>query len=153
MVQPNFQKNVTINMGQEFLRAKIFLSNYRCHTIFNNSTKKLFYSCTPNIGMLFRQSNWVILKLSTLKTKLKNVTARAKRRNMDLKVSRRVIDKATPYNIHKGGSAFCNLCVLEKYYILTAKFKNSLKSRNELINKCRHLNRFSVENFPCKPNG
>ena len=89
----------------------------------------------------------------TLKTKLKNVTARAKRRNMDFKVSRRVIDKATPHNIHKGGSAFCNHCVLEKYYILTGKSKNSLNWRNELINKCRHLNRFSLENFPCKPNG
>ena len=83
-------------------------------------------------------------------TELSKKVWELKRKNTDFKLSWRIIDKATPY---KGGSAVCNLCLTEKYHILTSNSKNLLNSRHELVSKCRHQNKFLLKNVPCKPNG
>ena len=46
-----------------------------------------------------------------------------------------------------------NLCLTEKYHILTSKSKNLLDSKNELVSKCKHLHKFLLKNFLCKPYG
>ena len=51
--------------------------------------------------------------------------------------------KSTPY---KCGGRSCNLCLEEKLYILRGD-KNMINPKSELISKCRHKNKFSLEKF------
>ena len=212
---PPYNKNVTTNIGQKFFQLvkKHFPPNSRYSKIFNKNTIKLSYSCTPNIGVLFKQANATILRKlaeekeheepskhcnckdkkgcpltgeclqstvvyeatlitdsdefsyiglteGTFKKRFyghsssfkhennENSTALSKkmwelkRKNIKYKISWRILDKTRPY---KGGTTVCNLCLTEKYHILTSKSKNLLNSRNELISKCRHINKFMLK--------
>ena len=58
-----------------------------------------------------------------------------------------IIDRATAY---KNGSKCCNLCLTEKYHIITSKLP-LLNKRCELISKCRHLNKFLLCNYKSIP--
>ena len=52
---------------------------------------------------------------------------------------------ASPY---KCGTRRCNLCITEKYIIATADPATLLNKRTELLSKCRHSNKFIMQNFP-----
>ena len=54
-----------------------------------------------------------------------------------------VLDKARAY---KPEAKKCMLCLTEKYHIIFSKL-NLLSSRNELVTKCSHENKFYVANF------
>ena len=54
-----------------------------------------------------------------------------------------VIDHAKPY---QNGSKGCNLCLIEKYHILTSRV-NLINKRSELVSKCRHENKFHHINY------
>ena len=56
----------------------------------------------------------------------------------------KIIEKATPYN---NISKRCNLCLTEKYHIITFNDKCLLNKRTELISKCRHENKFYIKNY------
>jgi hypothetical protein len=43
-------------------------------------------------------------------------------------------------NTNKRKSGMCNLCIEEKYQIITSKTDNLLNKRSELVSKCRHGN-------------
>ena len=53
-----------------------------------------------------------------------------------------VLDKATAY---KPEAKRCLLCLTEKYIIFSKL--NLLNSRNELVTKCRHENKFCLADF------
>ena len=57
-----------------------------------------------------------------------------------------VIDHAKPY---QNGSKRCNLCLTEKYHILTPV--NLINKRSELVPKCRHENKFQLVNYKAVP--
>ena len=59
-------------------------------------------------------------------------------------ISWKIICKAKPYH---HGSRQCNLCLAEKYYILTANRSTTLNKRTELVNKCRHKNKYKLKQF------
>ena len=48
---------------------------------------------------------------------------------------------------YKQGNDHCNLCLAEKFAILTADPKTTLNKRTELINKCRHRNKLKLKNL------
>ena len=54
---------------------------------------------------------------------------------------------ATPY---QHGDKVCNLCMAEKYAILTANDDALLNKRSELVNKCRHKNKYKLINIKLK---
>ena len=58
-----------------------------------------------------------------------------------------VIDHAKPY---QNGSKRCNLCLTEKYHILTSPV-NLINKRSELVSKCRHENKFHLVNYKAIP--
>ena len=59
-----------------------------------------------------------------------------------------ILQKSKPY---KCGSRKCDLCLSEKYQIMTYSnlLSNStlLNSRTEIMNKCRHSNKFKIKNY------
>ena len=77
-------------------------------------------------------------KLSSFIWETKN-----KKRNFEIKWS--VIRRSTLY---KAGSKKCNLCLWEKFHIMTRDKDKLLNERNEVITKCRHVDKFLLKN--CK---
>ena len=51
---------------------------------------------------------------------------------------------------YKPNSRHCNLCLNEKLFILEHKSDNILNKRTELVNKCRHENKFYLSRFKPK---
>ena len=58
-----------------------------------------------------------------------------------------IIDRARPY---VNGSKTCNLCLTEKFHIITSQ-KKLLNKRSELVSTCRHVNKFLLKNFKVVP--
>ena len=63
-------------------------------------------------------------------------------KNYDIKWS--IIRRSTPY---RTGSKRCNLCNWEKYHILNCDRNRFINKRDELLNKCRHRDKFLLKNF------
>ena len=64
-----------------------------------------------------------------------------KRNHFILKVTWKIIRKCAPFNTAKRK---CYLCLNEKLEIASYKGDNLLNKRSELINKCRHQNKFTL---------
>ena len=61
----------------------------------------------------------------------------------DFTVKWKILKKCQSYsNISKR----CQLCLWEKYFIITANKSTNLNSRSELISKCRHSNKYLLMN-------
>ena len=58
-----------------------------------------------------------------------------------------LVDRAPSY---KNGSKTCDLCLTEKYHIITSKVE-LLNKKSELISKCRHMNKFMLKNHKSVP--
>ena len=66
-----------------------------------------------------------------------------KENNTEHSINWSVIKKTSSYsNISKR----CPLCLWEKYFIITADKSTTLNNRTELISKCRHINKFLLDN-------
>ena len=65
-------------------------------------------------------------------------------------------EKSTPYEIkwsvvqscrpYRCGTRMCSLCLSEKYHILMSDDSNCLNKNSELLQKCRHANKFKLGN-------
>lgn len=58
-----------------------------------------------------------------------------------------IIDHARPYT---NGRKTCNLCLTEKFHIITSNLK-LLNKRSELVSTCRHVNKFLLKNYKVVP--
>ena len=67
---PPFSKNVTTNIGKQFLGLikKHFPPQNKLHKIFNKNTIKLSYSCTKNMNKIITSHNKKILSKDTTET-------------------------------------------------------------------------------------
>ena len=81
------------------------------------------------------------------KTELSKHVWELQRKDVTPNLSWEVIDHARSY---VNGSKKCNLCLTEKYHIIKSKLK-LLNKRSELVSKCRHVNKFIIENFKAVP--
>ena len=76
-------------------------------------------------------------------TKLSNFVWENKHANTKTNLVWNILDKAGAY---KPEAKTCFLCLAEKYHIIFSKI-NLLNSRNKLMTKCRHKNKFYLANF------
>ena len=67
-----------------------------------------------------------------------------KRNGEDYSIEWSVCDRASAYD---NRTKRCNLCLAEKASIITADKEKRLNKRNDLISKCRHMNKFLFSNF------
>ena len=58
-----------------------------------------------------------------------------------------IVCHAKPY---QQGDKQCQLCLAKKYSILTADPSTTLNKRTELVNKCRHKNKYKLKNCKLK---
>ena len=79
-------------------------------------------------------------------TELSKYVWSLKKNNTSFHISWEIVDRATSYSpITKR----CNLCILEKYYILRHKERASLNKRSELATNCKHALRFTLQKLNC----
>ena len=67
-----------------------------------------------------------------------------KNKKQNFKIKWSVIRRSTQY---KTGSKKCNLCLWEKFSIMTGDTDKLLNEQNELITKCRHADKFLLKNY------
>ena len=96
------------------------------------------------------KDRWANHRKSFIHERYSNSTALAKeiwRRREEGKLVRtswRIVERAAAYTPAAGK---CQLCLAEKTRIITDISGELLNSRNEIMNKCRHRNRFLLENW------
>ena len=75
------------------------------------------------------------------KTRLSSHIWDLKEKGVNFDLSWRIVAKAKAYS---PGSRSCNLCNSEKFFILFRPQLASLNSRNELMSKCKHKDKFKL---------
>ena len=67
---------------------------------------------------------------------------RIKENNLEYEITWKILGYARPYSpITKQ----CNLCILEKYYIICHREMASLNKKSELVNKCLHRDKYLLQ--------
>ena len=84
------------------------------------------------------------------KSKLSSFIWETKNKKQNFEIKWSVIRRSTPY---KAGSKKCNLCLWEKFHIMTGDKDKLLNERNELITKCRHVDKFLLKNYKSRRRG
>ena len=77
-------------------------------------------------------------------TELSKHIWKLKEENTPFETSWKIIKQAKPYS---PSTKRCNLCLWEKYYIITANKDSTLKSRTELVSTCRHKRKFVLSEY------
>jgi hypothetical protein len=78
-------------------------------------------------------------------TELSKYVWTLKNRNKEYIINWKILDKARAYT---NKTKKCNLCVLEKYYIICHPEKSTLNQRCGLVSSCRHSSKFLLNNHP-----
>ena len=74
-------------------------------------------------------------------TELSKYIWKLKDENEQFEIAWEMIATESPY---KCGTRHCNLCLTEKLLIMKAAPNSLLNSRNEIVSKCRHSNKFKL---------
>ena len=77
------------------------------------------------------------------KTTLSQYIWKMKEEQEPFEVHWNLLSKSRPYSC---GTRRCDLCISEKYEIVTNQSKETLNKRNEIANSCRHRAKFKLKN-------
>ena len=66
-----------------------------------------------------------------------------KEKKINYKITWKILGRAKPYT---NATKLCNLCTLEKFYIICHRDKASLNKKSELVNHCRHRDKYLLKN-------
>ena len=156
--KPNHSPNIIKNLPENISRRINKLSSNK----FISMQSSLVYICkadTPNI--IENHPHYIGLTENTFKdrfykhknsfkyeskrnaTELSNFVWENKHTNTETNLVWNILDKA---RVYRPETKRCLLCLTEKYHIIFSKL-NLLNSRNELVTKCRHENKFYLVNF------
>ena len=76
-------------------------------------------------------------------TKLSQHIWSLKEKGIKYTIKFRIVDRARSYSPN---SKICNLCITEKFYIITKPYMATLNKRNELGAQCRHKSKYLICN-------
>ena len=85
-------------------------------------------------------------KTKTNSTALSQHIWEMKTKNVEYQISWKILKRVSKM---KNGNKMCRLCVTEAAIIMKGK-KGQLNKRGEIMNKCRHLNKFLLKNWKGK---
>ena len=100
-----------------------------------------------NTGRTFKKRYYEHLETLNNKNSKKQTTLskycwQLKAKNIAHKIKWSIKSKAFPY---QGGARYCDLCLEEKFIILMAPKDETINARSEIMSKCRHKWKFSLE--------
>ena len=115
-------------------------------TVSTSESKKYYIGLTSNTFKTrynLHKSSF-INKDKRNSTELSKYVWKLKEENTTHQIDWKILRKAQPYSPI---SKRCNLCLWEKYHIITADHANTLNSRSELISTCRHKTKFLLSDY------
>lgn len=92
---------------------------------------------------LYKHNNSFRYESGSNSTELSKFVWSVKKKGLNPVLSWKILDQAEPF---KPGGKSCNLCLMEKYHIISSPLP-LLNKRNELASKCRHENKYMMNNF------
>lgn len=110
-------------------QAKVTRKDNNTHETYVGLTENDFKTRHRNHKSSFRNTS------SRNSTELSKYIWQLKDRNIDFSTTWRILARAKPYS---SVSKKCNLCLLEKFFIICKPELGTLNKRNELVSSCRH---------------
>ena len=77
-------------------------------------------------------------------TELSKYVWELKNKKSDFQITWSILKRASAYS---NRTKKCQLCLWEKYFIITSDKSSTLNKRIESLNKCRHANKFLLKNI------
>ena len=77
-------------------------------------------------------------------TELSKYIWELKNKKVDYQITWKILKQAQSYN---SATKRCNLCIMEKYFIMCKPSMATLNKRNELVTACRHATKHLLKNF------
>ena len=84
-------------------------------------------------------------RAKSTQTSLSKYVWELKDQQIEHSIKWQIIKRSSPY---KCGSRYCDLCISEKFFILTADPLACINKNSELMQKCRHRNKFKLCRLP-----
>ena len=110
-----------------------------------NKTKHYYGTCEKNFKERYNNHTASFRNKNKEKsTELSKYIWELKDNNIEHNVKWRIASKADPYVC---GSRKCDLCLTEKLIIIKADPEILLNTRDELVSKRRHMNKFTLRRF------
>lgn len=110
-------------------QAKVTRKDNDTHETYVGLTENDFKTRYRNHTSSFRNAS------SRNSTELSKHIWQLKDKNIDHKITWRILARARPYS---NASKRCNLCLMEKFIIICKTGTGTLNRRNELVSSCRH---------------
>ena len=110
-----------------------------------NNTKHYYGTCEKNFKERYNNHKASFRDKNKEKnTELSKYIWELKDNNIQRNLKWRIASKAHPCVC---GSTKCDLCLTEKLTIIKADPETLLNTRDELVSKCRHINKFTLRRF------
>ena len=84
-------------------------------------------------------------RAKSTQTSLSKYVWELKGQHIEHSIKWQIVKRSSPY---KCGSRYCDLCISEKLFILTADPHVCINKNSDLMQKCRHRNKFKLSNLP-----
>ena len=127
------------------MQSKVDYLLYKATVESNNNKRNYFGLCETDFKTRFyNHTQSFKYREKNKATELSKFIWANRELGIEPQLSWSIVKYAQPY---KSGSRNCSLCLEEKYAILNADDNALLNKRSELINKCRHKNKFKLINF------
>ena len=141
---PPFNKNAQTDIGRMFINLidKCFPTGHKLKKIFNRNTIKVGLTATDF------KTRWRNHQMSFKHEKRRNDTElskhlwKLKKKKEDYTISWNILAKARAYT---NATKRCNLCITEKFFILSNPQMATVNKRNELISNCRHRRKYILK--------
>ena len=110
----------------------------------NNETKHYYGTCKKNFKERYNNHTASFRNKSKEKSTELSKYIWELKDNIQHNLKRYIASKGRPYVC---GSRKCDLCLTEKLTIIKADPESLLNTRDELVSKCRHMNKFALKSF------
>ena len=118
---------------------------YKATLTSDDSIKHYFGSCEMEFeARFYNHSQSLKYQRKSNATELSKAFCLDKTNGKSSQITWEIVTQATPY---QPGARACMLCLTDKWAILQACPATSLNKRTELMRKCRHTNKFKLNNF------
>ena len=119
---------------------------YKAEIASNQGTKMYIGSTETSFKQRYGNHKQSLEKRAkSTQTSLSKYVWELKEQHIEHSIKWQIVKRSSPY---KCGSRICDLCISEKLFILTADPNVCINKNSELMQKCRHKNKFKLSHLP-----
>ena len=114
---------------------------YQAEVKTENSTKIYIGSTGGTFKTRYNNHKYTLNNKNANSTALSSYVWSQREAGKNCEITWKIIARA---GVYAAGSKFCDVCLTEKTYIMLADPKKSLNVRSEILNKCRHMAKYTL---------